>query len=722
MKKVLIFISVGIIIFYSSDILSQPKISLENIYRDYLFSPRHLSGFTSMNDGKNFILNNWGRQLNVYSFQNGSVSDTIFDARSHAEISYFTGYSLSTDETVLMLATNTEPIFRRSSRSQHFIYSLTDHTLQPLSDKGKQQLATFSPDSRHVAFVRENNIYLVDLADMSEQQVTFDGKPNEIINGAPDWVYEEEFGFADGFKWSPDGKRIAFYRFDESKVNEFSMMMFEGLYPEEYRFRYPKAGEDNAEVSIHVYNLETGDTKRLDIPSGEEQYLPRIKWTNDPEMLSVIRMNRLQNRLDVIHCNVPDGKTEVVYSESNDRFISEPTDKTVSYLPDGKSFLIISERDKYFHVYNYNFEEKTLEPVTSGDWDVSSVQGIDLKRKVLYYTSYEVSPTEIHLYSVNLDGSGKKKISGPPGAYSADFSSNFDYYLLDYSNANTPPVFSLYDRKHRLIKVMEENTILRTNMESFGFSPIEFIKVPTSSGLVLDGYMIKPQDFDPGKEYPLFIYVYGGPESQSVIDQWNYRAAWFQMLVQEGYIVACIDNRGSNGRGEDFRKITYLQMGKFETIDQLEAATSLGELNYIDEDRIGIFGWSYGGFVTSLCMTKGNGLFRMGIAVAPITHWRYYDTVYTERFMRTPKENPEGYDETAPLNFASGLKGNFLLIHGMADDNVHMQNSVDFVTALVDANKQFDMQFYPNKNHNIRGGNTSYHIYKRMTDYILENL
>jgi dipeptidyl-peptidase-4 len=698
------------------------KITLEKIYRENAFSPKSVRGITSMNDGKHYTVNNRGISIDKHKYADGEKTSTLFSAKEHDMISSFDSYEFSADEKFILLTTKTEPIYRRSFLAEYYIYNTDNKKLSPLSGNGKQQLASLSPDNRHVAFVRENNIYLVDLEQQTEKQITFDGRRNEIINGAPDWVYEEEFGFADGFKWSPDGKRIAFYRFDERKVREFFMTLFRDLYPEAYTFKYPKAGEQNSDVTLHVYDLESGKTTKLDVGTDEEFYIPRIKWTNDPETLSVIWLNRLQNHVKVLHANALDGSSRVVYEETNEKYISEATDDMITYLSDNESFLLISEKDGFFHFYLHNFISGESSPVTSGAYDIASLVGVDRKREVLYYTSYEVDPTQVHLFSIGFDGSDKTKISLGPGAYSANFSKTFDYYIMSHSSANTPPVYELYNRKGKLIRLLEDNAGLKKAAEEHDFTGVEFMKVPTRGGQLLNGYMIKPPNFDPGKKYPLFMYVYGGPESQNVVDTWNRRAAWFQMLAQEGYIVACVDNRGTNGRGEEFRKSTYMQLGKLETIDQVEAVMYLGELPYIDDSRIGMFGWSYGGFMTSLCLTKGEGLFKMGIAVAPVTNWRYYDTIYTERFMRTPGENPEGYDDNSPINFADQLQGKLLLIHGTADDNVHYQNSIDFVSALVEADKQFEMQFYPNKNHSIYGGNTTFHLYKRMTDFIMENL
>ncbi len=712
------------IILLSGTMLSgqSEKITLEKIYRSNTFSARSVRGINSMNDGKNYSVNNRGTSIDIHRYKDGEKISTIFNVNDHEEINGFNNYRFSADEQLVLLTTKTERIYRHSFRAEYYLYDVKKNSLQPLSGNGKQQLASLSANNQHAAFVRDNNIYLVDLETMEERQITFDGKKNEIINGAPDWVYEEEFGFADGFKWSPDGKRIAFYKFDERKVREFFMTIFGDLYPDAYTFKYPKAGEENSDVTIHVYELESGVTTEMSVSTHEEFYIPRIKWTHDPEILSVIWLNRLQNHVKVLHANAVDGSAEIVYEEKNEKYISEATDDMVTYLPDNTSFLLISEKDGYFHFYRHNYINGITNPVTSGDYDIADLVGVDQEREILYYTSYEVDPTQVHLYSIGLDGSDKKKISVGPGSYDASFSNSYDYYILSHSSANTPPVYELYNRRGKLIRVLEDNAELKQSTEDHVFARVEFMKVPTRSGQLLNGYMIKPMDFNPEKKYPLFVYVYGGPESQNVVEEWGRRTPWFQLLVQEGYIVACVDNRGTNGRGEAFRKSTYMQLGKLETIDQVEAATYLGELPYIDKERIGMFGWSYGGFMTSLCLTRGNGLFKMGIAVAPVTNWRYYDTIYTERFMRTPRENPKGYDNNSPINYADQLQGKFLLIHGTADDNVHYQNSIDFVTALVEADKQFEMQFYPNKNHSIYGGNTTYHLYKRMTEFILENL
>ena len=715
--------SLLLLIGLSSGLMGQStsRITLDDIYHKDKFTSNVLDGLRSMNDGLHYTVQDQNR-INKYSYRTGEVSETLFDASDFHEIGQFSGYSLNASEDKILIETGKVQIYRHSYLADYYVYDRGTEKLVPLSNDGKQQLGTFSPSGDRVAFVRNNNLFIRDLIKDLEMQVTFDGVRNKIINGSPDWVYEEEFGFSQGFYWSPDGNNIAFYRFDERRVQEFHMTLFGDLYPQSYKFKYPKAGEFNSLVTIQVYNLESGKTTPMEVGDETDQYIPRIKWTNNPEVLSIMRLNRPQNHLDILHANATEGTSKVVYSEENKYYISEVSDNTITYLPDGESFILYSEKDGYFHLYHYNFKTGAIRPITTGKYDVDSYIGYDEKQQRLYYTSFEESSIEKHVYSLKLDGSRKKKISTQPGTNGATFSTTFKYYILNHSSANTPSFITLHNQNGKLIRVLEDNEALMRNAVEYGFAKTEFLTVPTASGQKLNAWMIKPTDFDPKKEYPLFIYVYGGPESQNVTDSWGRRGPWFQMLVQQGYIVACVDNRGTNGRGEDFRKATYLTLGKLETIDQVEAAQWFGSQDYIDAERIGIFGWSYGGYMTSLCMTKGNSTFKMGIAVAPVTNWRYYDTIYTERFMRTPQENAEGYDYNSPINFANGLQGKFLLIHGSADDNVHYQNSMDFVEALVQAEKQFDMQFYPNKNHGISGGNTSFHLYTRMTHFILKNL
>lgn len=718
---------ISLLFFYSCAAHSQQdtrKITLDDIYKNSVFSVSNVSGISSMNDGLHYTVSDKGREIVKYAYQTGKKVEVIFSVSQSAQnlFSTFSGYEFNSDESRILLTTGRESIYRHSFVADYYVWNKKDNRIEHLSQNGKQQLATFSPDGSKVAFVRENNLFYKDLVSGREVQVTYDGKYNEIINGAPDWVYEEEFGFSKGFAWSPDSRKIAFYRFDESHVRLFNMTIYGNLYPEWYSFKYPKAGEQNSFVSIHIYDLHNGKINKMDVGEEKDQYIPRIKWTQESDKLAILRLNRLQNHIEVLIANPETGNSSILYSETNQWYISETSDDFITFLEDKKHFLVMSERDGWMHFYLYNMNGRLVNQVTKGDWDVAGLTGYDPKTSTLYYSSFEESPLERHVYGIKLDGLGKREVSTGKGSNSVVFSNNFSYFINSHSTINTPVYVSLHDSRGRLVRVLEDNSALRKNIKSYNFSEVEFTSFRTSENVLLFAYMLKPKDFDPNKEYPLFMYVYGGPESQSVRDAWTRQLPWFQMLAQQGYIVACVDNRGTNGRGEAFRKATYMQLGNLETIDQIEAAMYFGALPYIDEDRIGIYGFSYGGYMAALCMTKGAGVFKMGIAGAPVTNWRFYDTVYTERFMRTPQENPDGYDDNSPINHVEKLNGPFLLIHGTADDNVHLQNSVEMVDKLVEADKYFDMLFYPNRSHGISGGNYSYHMYNSMTNFILTNL
>jgi dipeptidyl-peptidase-4 len=704
-----------------SSLAQSKKISLDDIYKNYVFYPNSIDNLRSMNDGEFYTILEEGSIISRWNYASGEKKDVVFNANDGL-LKGINDYEFSADEKKILISTSKERIYRRSFRAEYFIYSLETKELKPLSLKGKQQLATFSPDGQQVAFVRENNLFTVDLESMSETQITQDGERNTIINGATDWVYEEEFAFVKGFEWSPDSKKIAFFRFDESGVKEFSMAMYKDLYPEEYRFKYPKAGETNSVVSIHSCDLVSGKIVRMDIGSETDQYIGRIFWTKNPETLSMIRINRLQNIRDVIHADALSGKSEVVFTEENSKFLNEPDDNSLIYLPDGQSFIFQSERTGRMHFYQYNFIKKEVKPITSGNFDISGFIGFDEKSGTLYYLSQERGAVFQDVYSINADGSKKNRISLEEGWNKAEFSSSFRYYILNHSSADSPPKYSLHSSNGKQIRILEDNSELISRMKEYNFVDHEFITIPVSDGETLNGWKLMPADSDPSKKYPVLMYVYGGPESQTATDEFSFSDNWFQMLVQNGYIVVCVDGRGTNGRGEAFRKATYMQLGKYETLDQIDAALWLGKQPYIDKSRIGMFGWSYGGYMSLLCLFKGADVFKMAISVAPVTNWRYYDSVYTERFMRKPQENAGGYDDNSPINHVNKMKGKLLLVHGMADDNVHFQNSVELVQKLIEHNKQFDMQFYPNRNHGIYGGNSTIHLYNKMTDFIKENL
>lgn len=706
---------------------AQSEITLEDIYKKGTFRTKSVQGLRSMNDGKTYVsieidTATQDRFVARNNYKDGEIAERLFSQADlvYEDIKLPIGTDFSANEEKILIAHEREAIYRRSSKAYYYVFDIKSKKITPVSTKeGKQMYATFSPDASKVAFVRDNNLFVTDLATGAETQITTDGKYNEIINGGADWVYEEEFAFAKAFFWSPDGNKIAFYRFDEREVREFSMMMYEDLYPTVYKFKYPKPGEKNSVVSIHIYDLEKKTTKTADVGTETDQYIPRVKWAQDPNLLCVFRMNRHQNNLDYLFVDAETGSSKVALTETDKYYIDINDDLT--FLEDGKHFFLTSERDGYNHVYLYNMDGELVRQITDGDWEVTRLYGVNQKTNTLYYQSTESSPLERDIYSINLSGKKKTKLSTQKGTNSATFSEDFSYYILNHSSVETPPYITLNNAKGEVERVLEDNAEALKVNEQYGITPREFFSFTTSEGVELNGYMIKPADFDPNKKYPVLMYVYGGPGSQNVANSWNHNY-WFDFLAQHDYLVVCVDNRGTGFRGAEFKKMTYLQLGKYEIIDQIEAAKWLGKQSYVDEDRIGLWGWSYGGYMASLAITKGADVFKSTIAVAPVTNWRFYDTIYTERYLRTPQENPEGYDNNSPINFADKLKGNFLLVHGTADDNVHFQNSVMFSEALIQANVPFEQAYYPNKNHGIYGGNTSIHLFNKITKFVFEKL
>ena len=714
-------------------------ITLEDIYKNRKFSSKGFYGFQSMNDGDHYCQLKKD-SLNLYEYVSGKYTGTIVTSKQLIPAGDtvaipMSGFELSDDETKILFSADEEVIYRRSSKANYWVYDLKTGNLFPLSKNGKQRLATFSPDGTKVAFVRDNNLFIDDLNFTSfiaggnpsgeqngyEYQVTFDGKANEIINGATDWVYEEEFEFSKAFVWSPDGKTIAFYRFDESKVKEYQLTYYGELYPEQYKYKYPKAGEDNSIIGIYLYDLGSKKTTAVDIGKETDIYIPRIKWTEDASILALYRMNRHQNKLELLLTDAGTGNSKVIYTEENKYYI-EINDHW-HFLKSRKEFLISSEKDGYRHIYLYDITGKPLCQLTKGNFDILDVLGVDERTGLVYYSSTETSPMDKNICAVSLDGKKFFKLNTKSGGNSADFNKTFTYYIGRWSDINTPPYIAVYKSNGKEVRMLQDNSKLREIMADYRFSKAEFFKFKTEDGVELNGLMVKPPDFDPAKNYPVLFTIYGGPGSQTVNNSWGTVSSWNQLWAQQGIIVVSVDNRGTGGRGEEFKKCTYLQLGKYETLDQIEAAKYLCTLGYVDKSRIGMWGWSFGGYLTLSCLTKGAEYFSFGIAVAPVTNWKYYDNIYTERFMRTPKENNDGYEDNSPVNHAAKLKGKLLLICGMADDNVHPQNSYDMVSALVAADKQFESQFYPNSNHGIyTGKNTSFHLYKRMTDFILGNL
>ena len=700
-------------------------ITLDDIYRNGTFRSRSVYGVRSMNDGEHYTTLEESRHIVKYAYQTGKAVDTLLSLRwkHQNNISRISDYELSGDERKIIVSTNIKSIYRHSFTADYYVWDIASRTMTAVSDNGSQQLATFSPDGNKIAFVRNNNLYIKQI-DHKEFAITTDGVYNEIINGAPDWVYEEEFAFSKAFAWSPDCRRIAWMRFDEREVPMFNMDEYgDHLYPDWYAFKYPKAGEKNSVVSVHICDLQDFSHQTVDIGNDVEQYIPRIKWTSDAATLCVLRLNRLQNHADILLADARTGKTSILFSETNKYYISEPNDNFVNFTPDGKYFYMFSERSGFNHLYLHDMKTgKEIRPLTSGKYDIANLLGYHHSSGRFYYLAAEESPLRRNVFSVGLDGKNPVKITTKQGMNNVAFSKSYKYFIAYYSNANTPTQIALYNSKGQQVRMLEDNAALAEKNKEYGFVPKELMYIKTKSGVEMNAFMLKPANMEPGKRYPLFMFVYGGPGSQQVLDSWDGGMPWKQMLVQKGYIVACVDNRGTGYRGEEFTKCTYLQLGKYETQDQIEAAEYFGGLPYIDASRIGIFGWSYGGYMSSLCLTLGADVFKLGIAVAPVTNWRFYDTIYTERYMRTPQENPNGYDENSPSSHAAKLKGKFLLIHGSSDDNVHFQNTMVFTEKLVQAGRQFEMQVYPDKNHGISGGNTSMHLYTRMTEFILNNL
>ncbi|WP_026968868.1 S9 family peptidase [Algoriphagus terrigena] len=700
------------------------KVTMEDVFKKGTFDQKTVSGINWMKDGQFYssqIVRNGAPVVVKINVATGEESGVLLDGRALGV--NFSSYSFNADESKALIATDVEAIYRRSSKGIFYVVDMASGEKQQLMNGEKISYATLSPDNNKVAFVKENNLYMVDLISDKLTQITTDGEWNKVINGSADWVYEEEFSMAQAFKWSTDGKKIAFIRFDESQVPEYNMQLWGSLYPKDYKFKYPKAGEKNSTVSIHVYDLASGKTQKVDAGTETDIYLPRIYWTKEANTLAFIRLNRLQNQLDLFHADASTGASKLIISETSKTYVDLEYNDDLQYLSDGKTFIRTSEQDGFKHIYHHNLDGTLIRQITAGNWEVSAMVGVDEKAKKIYYLSTEASPLERNFYVINLDGKGKKVLSPDKGTHSVNMSSDRKFYIDYYSTADTPVTVSLHDASGKEIKVLEDNIVLRDRVAGLALGKKEFFSFPTVDGTSLYGYILKPADFDPNKKYPLLMYVYGGPGSQNVLNGWGgLRDFWHQQLAAEGYIIACIDNRGTGGRGRDFKHSTYANLGKLETIDQIEGAKHFAKMPFVDAARIGIWGWSYGGYMSSLALMIGNDVFKTAIAVAPVTTWRYYDTIYTERYLQTPQLNAAGYDNNSPINHVNQLRGNFLLIHGTGDDNVHFQNSVDLVNALITADKQFETFYYPNKNHGIYGGNTTWHLYTQMTDFLKEKL
>ncbi len=702
---------------------SQDKtITVEEIYQG-TFRTEGMDVLRSLKNGKQYTVLNFDRNtrstsIDKYDYSTLKKVETIVSSLDLQEVNYFSSYEFSKDESKLILATDLESIYRHSALGIYFIYDIASKQSTKIADY-KIQEPSLSPDGKQVAYVKDNNIFLFNIASKETKQITTDGKKNEVINGITDWVYEEEFAFVRAFEWNSNGTKIAFLRFDETNVPEFSMDVYgSALYQTQEVFKYPKAGEENAKVSLHMFDVASGKITAVNL--NNPYYIPRIKWMRNANYLSVQTLNRHQNNLQLLAVNAKNNKVSVLLEEKDEAYVDITDDLT--FLADD-SFIWTSEKDGWNHIYLYNDSGELVNQITKGNWEVTSYYGYDQNEDKVYYQSTENGSINRGVYSIESNGKNKKELSIVEGHNSADFSADFTYYINTYSSATTPSKYTLHTAlSGKKVKDIKDNSTLLTTLKEYKLSKKEFSTLSVN-GNELNMYMIKPLDFDASKEYPMIMYQYSGPGSQNVSNSWlGANDYWHQMLVSEGYIVVCVDGRGTGFKGRDFKKVTQKELGKFEVQDQIAAAEKLSELPYIDEDRTGIWGWSYGGFMSTNCILKGNDVFETAIAVAPVTSWRFYDTIYTERYMQTPQENASGYDENSPLNYPERLKGDYLLIHGTGDDNVHVQNTMRMAEALIQANKQFEWSIYPDKNHGIYGGNTRIHLYNKMTNFWNENL
>lgn len=730
------FFTLLLLAIFVTGIQAQQKVTLRDIAQG-TYRAQGISGLKPMLDGEHYTqISSDHKRIVKYSFKTGEEVGTLFNVTTarDCDLKSFDDYILSPDEKLILIQTETKPIYRHSFTAVYYIYNVKNNKMEPLSNNGPQQVPLFSPDGNQIAFVRNNNIYLVKLLfGNSESQVTKDGEYNHVLNGIPDWVYEEEFSFNRAFDFSADSKMIAYVRFDESAVPMFSFPWYKGLAPEKtsyatypgaYEYKYPKAGEVNSKVSVHTYDIKSHVTRKMDLQIDSDGYIPRIKFTSDPEKLAIMTLNRHQNRLDLYMANPRSGLCKVAIRDEAEQYIKESAYSNIKFYPE--HIVMMSEKDGYNHLYLYTIAGNLVKQITKGQFEVTSFLGWDQKANVFYYASNEGSPLRTAIYKI--DGKGKKtKLSTRSGSNSAIFSTNQKYYINTFSNISTPTLITLNDNRGKELTTLLDNSKLKAQTAQLNMPQKEFFTFRTSSGVELNGWMMKPANFNANKKYPVILHQYSGPGSQQVIDRWGIGSfgdggLFEAYMCDKGYIMVCVDGRGTGGRGAAFEKCTYLQLGVKEAEDQVETARYLGTLPYIDGKRIGIWGWSFGGYNTLMSMSDGSGAFKAGVAIAAPSDWRFYDTVYTERFMRTPKENAEGYDAGSAIKRAPQLKGSLLLIHGTADDNVHYQNCAEYSEALVQASIQFDMQVYTNRNHGIFGGKTREHLMNRVANFFIQNL
>ena len=676
-------------------------------------------------------MNAEGTQVIKYSFKTGKQTEVLFDAATAREcpFKHFDSYSFSPDGQTLLIATETTPVYRRSFTAIYYMYSLKrnlegkiNNKVERLSDGGPQQVPVFSPDGSMVAFVRDNNIFLVkrDFGN-SESQVTEDGKRNHVLNGIPDWVYEEEFAYNRALEFSADSKMLAYVRWDESEVSSYSFPLFAGAapridafakYPGNYTYKYPKTGEPNSKVSVHTFDIKAKVTRTMKLPLDADGYIPRIRFTKDPDKLAILTMNRHQNRLDIYMANPRSTVCKLILRDETDTYIKESVFDNIRFYNDAFSF--VSERSGFNHLYWYSLNGNLLKQVTTGNYEVKEFLGYDEKNGAFFYTSNEESPMRQALYKTDKRGK-KQKLTQQEGIHSVLFSDDMKYFLDRYTSLNTPTVITLNDNTGKTMATLVDNKKLLQTLAAYDVPQKEFFSFQTSDGTQLNGWMMKPCGFSASKKYPVLMYQYSGPGSQEVLDRFS--ISWETYMASRGYVVVCVDGRGTGGRGTDFEKCTYLNLGVKEAHDQVETALHMSRQPFVDKNRIGIWGWSFGGYMTLMSMSEGTPIFRAGAAVAAVSDWNFYDTIYGERFMRTPQENAEGYQASSAINRADKLHGDLLLVHGMADDNVHYQNCAEYAERLVQLNKPFDMQIYTNRNHGIYGGNTRLHLYTKLTNF-----
>lgn len=731
MKKILLLI---ICIFAISAAFAGQSITLKQVLNG-TYSAKSLTGVRPLADGESYAQISQDRKsIEKYSFKTGQKTGVLFDANNARgqKVLSIDNYIMSPDESRILIQTQTESIYRRSLKAEYYIYTVKNNTLDPLSKNGKQQQPLFSPDGNQIAFVRDNNIFLVKLLfNNSESPVTTDGKMNEVLNGIPDWVNEEEFATSRSFDFSADSKMLAWIKYDESKVPLFNMTLYKGAspvyseysaYPGQYSYKYPVAGSVNSTVAVYSYDIKSHVTRKMNVPLDADGYIPRIQFTSQIDQLAVVTLNRHQSEMNLYMCNSRSGISKQVLNEKDERYVKEEAYLQLAF--EGNNFVLMSDRSGTRQLYYYTLTGQLVKQLTNGGFEVNTYYGYDAKTGTFYYQAYDESATKTAIYSVNQKGA-VKKLSEKEGTNSATFSKNMQYYINVYSDLQTPPVTSICNNMGKTMKVLIDNNDLKQRLSGINMAKKELFRFKTSEGIELNGWMMKPSDFNASKKYPVVMHQYSGPGSQSVRNAWNVGfisgGLYESYLCELGFIVVCVDGRGTGGRGADFEKCTYLHLGQYEARDQVETALYLGTLPYIDKDNIAIWGWSYGGFNTIMSMSEGRPVFKAGVAVAPPTDFRFYDTIYTERYMRTPAENPDGYDYNA-LNRVNDLHGALLLCHGIADDNVHFQNTTEYSEALVQADKQFEMQVYTNRNHSIYGGNTRYHLMTRITNFFVNNL